>query len=174
METSMTRIGFNVVATPLGDIVLTAAEGVLTSAHFAGQKIVPSAFVGAVERPDDPFLARAGAALARYFEGGTLDASIPLAPAGTAFQQRVWGEISRIAAGKTVTYAELARAVGALHAARAVGAATGRNPLCIFIPCHRVVGSDGALTGYAGGLERKRHLLALERASSPVPLERAA
>jgi methylated-DNA-[protein]-cysteine S-methyltransferase len=87
-----------------------------------------------------------------------------MTPSGTAFQQRVWREIARIPYGKTITYAELAKRAGSPGSARAAGAATGRNPLSIIVPCHRVVGSRGSLTGYAGGLERKARLLALEGA----------
>jgi methylated-DNA-[protein]-cysteine S-methyltransferase len=89
-----------------------------------------------------------------------------MAAAGTPFQQRVWREIAGIPYGKTITYAELAKRAGSPGSARAAGAATGRNPLSIIVPCHRVVGTSGTLTGYAGGLDRKAHLLALEGAAS--------
>lgn len=103
-----------------------------------------------------------------YFAGSRATFDLALAPAGTPFQQRVWAELARIPAGTTVTYGELARRVGRPGAARAVGAAVGRNPVSIVVPCHRVVGSDGALTGYAGGIARKAFLLALEGAPAPV------
>lgn len=93
---------------------------------------------------------------------------LPLAPRGTAFQMRVWREIARIAYGRTLTYAQLAERIGAPDAMRAVGAATGRNPLSIIVPCHRVIGSDGSLTGYAGGLGRKVALLELEGVLQPA------
>jgi methylated-DNA-[protein]-cysteine S-methyltransferase len=106
--------------------------------------------------------------LDEYFAGSRATFDLALAPAGTPFQQRVWAELARIPAGTTVTYGELARRAGRPGAARAVGAAVGRNPVSIVVPCHRVVGSDGALTGYAGGIARKAFLLALEGAPAPV------
>ena len=110
-----------------------------------------------------PVLRRAAAQLRAYFalERDTFD--LPLSPAGTAFQRAVWKAISTVRAGETISYAELARRAGHPGSARAVGAATGRNPLAIVVPCHRIVGSDGSLTGYASGLDRKRALLALEQ-----------
>ncbi len=102
--------------------------------------------------------------LDEYFAGRRRAFDLVLAPAGTPFQLAVWEELRRIPFGGTTTYGELARRVGRPTAARAVGAAVGRNPISIIVPCHRVVGSDGALTGFAGGLDRKRALLALERA----------
>jgi methylated-DNA-[protein]-cysteine S-methyltransferase len=92
--------------------------------------------------------------------------AIELAPAGTPFQRTVWGEIAKVPFGATITYGELARRCGRPASVRAAGAATGRNPITVIIPCHRIVGSQGALTGYAGGLERKRMLLGLERQGS--------
>jgi methylated-DNA-[protein]-cysteine S-methyltransferase len=106
--------------------------------------------------------------LDEYFAGSRTSFDLPLAPGGTPFQRRVWAELARIPAGTTVTYGEIARRAGRPGAARAVGAAVGRNPVSIVVPCHRVVGSDGALTGYAGGIERKAFLLALEGAVTPV------
>lgn len=106
--------------------------------------------------------------LDEYFAGSRASFDLPLAPGGTAFQRRVWAELVKIPAGTTVTYGELARRAGRPGAARAVGSAVGRNPVSIVVPCHRVVGSDGALTGYAGGLARKSFLLALEGTPAPV------
>jgi methylated-DNA-[protein]-cysteine S-methyltransferase len=102
------------------------------------------------------------AALARWFAGELRTFDLALAPAGTPFQQRVWAELVRIPYGTTISYAELARRIGAPQAVRAVGRANGANPIPIVVPCHRVIGADGTLTGYAGGLEKKRALLALE------------
>ena len=101
--------------------------------------------------------------LAEYFDGTRRDFDLPLAPDGTAFQRRVWDELRRIAYGETISYGELARRIGRPTASRAVGAANGRNPLAIVVPCHRVIGADGTLTGYGGGLPVKQTLLALER-----------
>jgi len=103
-------------------------------------------------------------ALAAYFAGvEALPDGVPLAPAGTAFQRRVWAALQQIPWGETRTYGEIAAAIGAPSAARAVGGACARNPIAIIVPCHRVVGSNGKLTGYAGGIERKRWLLAHEQ-----------
>jgi methylated-DNA-[protein]-cysteine S-methyltransferase len=154
---------FTSVATPLGPIVLTVRHAALAAAHFGDQKIVPAAYAHAKRCDSDALLLRARDVLLRYFETATLDADLPLCAVGTPFQERVWRAIARIPAGDTCTYGDIARELGAPDAVRAVGAATGRNPLCIFIPCHRVIGSQGALTGYAGGLDRKRALLALEQ-----------
>ena len=101
--------------------------------------------------------------LREYFDGGRRDFDLPLAPAGTAFQRRVWDELRRIPYGETVSYGELARRIGRPTASRAVGAANGRNPLAIVVPCHRVIGADGTLIGYGGGLPVKETLLAHER-----------
>ena len=101
--------------------------------------------------------------LREYFEGERRDFELPLAPAGTPFQLRVWEELRRIPYGETISYGELARRIGRPTASRAVGAANGRNPLAIVVPCHRVIGADGTLTGYGGGLPVKETLLAHER-----------
>ena len=113
--------------------------------------------------PSTPLLRQAAAELREYFEGERKIFTIPLAPKGTPFQQRVWAALREIPYGATRSYKELAIAVGNEKACRAVGMANNRNPLPIFIPCHRVVGSDGKLVGYAGGLDAKKHLLELEK-----------
>ncbi len=109
-------------------------------------------------------LARVRRQLREYLAGERAQFDVPLAPRGTPFQARVWRALQRIPYGRTSTYGALARAIGAVGAARAVGAANGRNPIAIIVPCHRVIGADGALTGYAGGLAIKRALLELEAA----------
>ena len=101
--------------------------------------------------------------LVEYFDGTRRDFDLPLAPQGTAFQCRVWQALRRISYGETISYGELARRIGKPTASRAVGAANGRNPLSIVVPCHRVIGADGTLTGYGGGLPVKQALLSLER-----------
>ena len=101
--------------------------------------------------------------LMEYFDGTRRDFELPLAPDGTAFQRRVWEELCRVPYGETISYGELARRIRKPTASRAVGAANGRNPLAIVVPCHRVIGADGTLTGYGGGLPTKQALLALER-----------
>ena len=109
-----------------------------------------------------PLLLEACRQLREYFAGQRRSFQLPLAPQGTPFQQQVWQALAEIPYGETRTYGEIAEAIGRKGASRAVGAANHRNPLPIFIPCHRVIGANGSLTGYAGGLETKRFLLALE------------
>ncbi len=104
-------------------------------------------------------LARAAAQLAEYFAGKRRDFDVPLAASGTGFQQRVWRELAKIPYGETRSYGELARALGSPTASRAVGAANGKNPISILVPCHRVIAGSGALTGYAGGVAAKKWLL---------------
>lgn len=109
-----------------------------------------------------------GEQLAEYFAGRRRDFDLPLAPRGTDFQRAVWSELTRVPYGRTVSYGELASRVGRAGASRAVGGANNRNPLPIVVPCHRVIGADGSLTGYGGGLDRKRALLALEGVPLPA------
>lgn len=154
--------------TPLGVMLLVADDEVLSAAYFAGQKYFPESRENWMRAGDDALLRHACDELDEYFERRRLHFGVPLRPHGTAFQRAVWAALSDVPHGATVSYAELARRVGMPGAARAVGAAVGRNPLTLFVPCHRAVGSSGALTGYAGGLERKRALLELERPASGV------
>ena len=105
-----------------------------------------------------------------YFSGGLTQFSLPLSPQGTEFQLRVWQALQRIPYGKTCSYLDVARSLGDVKATRAVGSANGQNPIPIIIPCHRVIGQDGSLTGFGGGLDRKRYLLALEQENIPFEL----
>jgi methylated-DNA-[protein]-cysteine S-methyltransferase len=150
--------------TPLGTLFATAAGGALTGLYFEHGRHAPA--IDASWKADPGFapLRECARQIGEYLEGDRTQFDLPLAPHGTEFQRRVWIEIARIAFGETLTYAGLAARAGAPGAARAAGAATGRNPLSIVVPCHRVVGSDGSLTGYAGGIERKTRLLRLEGA----------
>jgi AraC family transcriptional regulator of adaptative response/methylated-DNA-[protein]-cysteine methyltransferase len=116
---------------------------------------------------DSDLLRRVESEIEAYFDGRLREFSIPLAAPGTDFQEKVWDELRKIPYGETRSYAEIARAIGRPSAVRAVARANGDNRMAIFIPCHRVVGSDGTLTGYGGGLWRKRHLLDLESGVSP-------
>lgn len=146
-----------VYRSPLGAILLIAEDGALVSADFT------DAADGAKES-DDPVLIDAAAWLARYFEGRDPGAVPPCRPKGTPFQTAVWNALLAVPYGETVSYAELAKRAGfSARCARAVGGAVHRNPIAPFIPCHRVIGTDGSLVGYAGGLERKQALLALEQ-----------
>jgi methylated-DNA-[protein]-cysteine S-methyltransferase len=151
---------------PLGEMLLVAnPEGdPLAGLHPANQKYFPHEAAQWGEAPLLPLFRAAAAQLREYFAGARPAFDLSLAPAGTPFQRQVWAAIAAVPFGETITYGELAARVGRPSAVRAAGAATGRNPLTIVIPCHRIVGSGGALTGYAGGLDRKRTLLALEAA----------
>lgn len=148
---------------PLGPLTAAATADGLAGLWFDGQAHHP----GSLSAPIDPgnrHIAQARTELQQYWAGRTQRPfRVALDPQGTDFQQRVWGALRRIAAGRVTSYADVAATIGAPTAARAVGAAVGRNPLSIIVPCHRVLGHDGSLTGYAGGLARKQALLALER-----------
>ena len=149
---------------PLGPVVAVADDVGLLHVDFVGAKYERPIGADWVEDPSAPALTACREQLAEYFAGRRKDFDLPLAARGSDFQERVWQEISRVPYGETITYGELARRAGAPGQARAAGAATGRNPLGIVVPCHRIMGADGSLTGYAGGLERKRGLLELEGA----------
>lgn len=146
------------VATPLGPMRLWADGDALAGAHFesGAEGAEPAA---QPEAPSAPALQHAQAWLVAYFARRPLPPMPVLAPEGTAFQQRVWQALAEIPYGQTLSYAALTQRLGDMKAIRAVAAANGANPLAIFIPCHRVIGSDGSLTGYAGGLDRKAWLL---------------
>jgi methylated-DNA-[protein]-cysteine S-methyltransferase len=158
------QITFDRVPTPLGTMLAVAAGDALRGLYFEGRKHEPTPGPDWRQGRDVPVLRAAREQLAEYFAGVRTRFDLPLAPVGTSFQQAVWTALGAIPSGTTSTYRELATRIGRPGSARAVGAAVGRNPLSIVIPCHRVVGSDGSLTGYAGGLERKRALLTLEAA----------
>jgi methylated-DNA-[protein]-cysteine S-methyltransferase len=144
---------YSIVPSPIGEVVLVSNGQALTAVSLS------PAEVGKEWRPDDALLRPAREQLRAYFGGDLLDFDLPLAPAGTNFQQRVWSELRRIAFGRTASYAEIAARIGRPKAARPVGAANGRNPIAIIVPCHRVIGANGTLTGYGGGLDRKEWLL---------------
>ena len=143
--------------TPIGLLTLAESEAGLVAILFEEQSRPPAWQL--VESLDCDAASR----LQEYFAGEPVEFDLPLAPAGSEFQQRVWQAVSAIPYGETRSYLEIAESLGEPGAVRAVGAANGRNPLPIVVPCHRVLGSDGSLTGYAGGVERKRRLLALEQ-----------
>lgn len=158
-----TIVHFDFVDTPLGRLRLTAVNEGLTSIGFDGDRYARPQDPSWVRDAAFPALRRGVAQIAAYFAGKRSVFDLPLAPPGTTFQRAVWKAIATVQWGETISYAELARRAGHPGSARAAGAATGRNPLAIVVPCHRIVGSDGSLTGYAGGLDRKRALLALEQ-----------
>lgn len=178
-----------IVPSPLGALFLREDAGKLAEVAFLSPTFSPetpfeqelaagnfnaSTIAAARLNADDatppetpPILRRAAAQLAEYFAGTRPRFDLPLAPIGTEFQRRVWAATSAIPFGATATYGEIARKIGAPNAARAVGGALNRNPLAIVVPCHRVVGSAGRLTGYDGGVDRKAFLLTLERPKPP-------
>lgn len=154
--------------TALGAVFAAAEADALIGVWFVGGRHAPLIGDDWVEDAQAAPLAACRTQLCEYLAGTRDTFDLPTAPQGTPFQERVWREIARIPRGETLTYAELARRAGAPGSARAAGAATGRNPLSVVVPCHRVVGSSGALTGYAGGIERKTRLLELEGARRPA------
>lgn len=149
------------VDTPLGRVRIARTARGLAGLWFEGQKHHPGE-LAVPQHADDPLLREAARQLDQYFAGGRRDFDLPLDLQGTPFQQAVWQALQRIPAGRTRSYGEVALSLGSPAAVRAVGAAVGRNPASLVVPCHRVLGHDGALTGYAGGVERKQALLALE------------
>ena len=151
---------------PLGSLIAAATDKGLAGLWFDGQRHLPSELTGAAVWPTDddhPVLKHAAQQLEEYFNGmrNTFDLPLDLSH-GTAFQQSVWQALLAIAPGSTASYGEISARIGNPAAVRAVGAAVGRNPVSIIVPCHRVMGADGSLTGYAGGLDRKTALLTLE------------
>jgi methylated-DNA-[protein]-cysteine S-methyltransferase len=142
------------LSTPVGPLVLEGDDARLTRLGF-GAAVAPQG--------DAASVASAAVQIEQYFAGERTEFDLDVELAGTEFERRVWAEVRAIPYGSTATYAEIARRVGRPSACRAVGRANGRNPIAVIVPCHRVVGSDGSLTGYAGGIEMKRALLDLER-----------
>lgn len=147
---------------PHGRMLLVAQGKALSSVSFLRQKYAPRVHPDWQRDTAHPAILKAGRELAEYFAGRRRRFTVRLAPKGTSFQRAVWKAIAGVRFGKTIAYAELARRAGHPGSARAAGAATGRNPIGVIVPCHRIVGSNGSLTGYAGGLAKKKALLALE------------
>jgi methylated-DNA-[protein]-cysteine S-methyltransferase len=153
------------IATPLGPLTAARSAAGLSGLWFDDQKHHPGALGVPEDDGSDAVLSATAAALTAYFSGKPFQLP-PLDPAGTAFQREVWQALLAIEPGRPSTYGALAGRLGRASAARALGAAVGRNPISVLVPCHRVVGADGSLTGYAGGLERKQALLSLEGATA--------
>jgi len=158
---------WTVIDSPVGELRLVEHDGAITAIEFSPFR--DGANSAAPGRPlgdrddDDPLLVECARQLRAYFDGTLTEFDLPLSPDGTPFQRRVWAELLVVGFGKTASYGEIAHRLGMTNAAsRAVGLANGRNPIPIVIPCHRVIGANGTLTGYAGGLERKQLLLDLE------------
>lgn len=148
--------------TLLGRVTLISNGAALTGFYFSGQKYFPTAVHCGERNETLPVFAQAQRQYRQYEQGDLREFDLPLRLNGTAFQQKVWQALLTIPMGCTLSYGQLARAIGAPAAVRAVGAAVGRNPLSVIVPCHRVLGANGSLTGYAGGLSRKQRLLELE------------
>jgi methylated-DNA-[protein]-cysteine S-methyltransferase len=157
------------ILTPLGSLTIARSQDGLSGLWFEAQKYHPPALEAEVDAAD-PLLAEAARQLHAYFRGALRQFDLPLAPLGTPFQQAVWNGLLKIPLGETVSYGQLADRLDARKAIRAVGAAVGRNPVSVIVPCHRVLGSDGSLTGYAGGLPRKSALLRLEGVAHPTQI----
>lgn len=165
--TTTARLVWTEIPSPVGTLMLTGDGGHLTGIYFENHKDGDSrpevARLGH-EAPDDPVLARAIAQLDEYFALERTTFDLPLNPAGTGFQRRVWNALVDVPYGRTASYGQIAQRIGLLpSASRAVGLANGSNPISIVVPCHRIIGADGSLTGYGGGLDRKRYLLDLEQ-----------
>ncbi len=151
---------------PLGRMLVQGDGESVTGLFMPNHKGLPG-LKASWRQTDAPFAA-VRAQLAEYFAGTRQEFALPLKPGGTPFQQQVWQELQRIPFAQTISYAELARRVGKPAAARAVGHANSRNPISIIVPCHRVIGASGRLTGYAGGMDKKEWLLAWERRAAGV------
>ena len=152
-------ITHTIIATPLGPLWLRAEHDHLTGAYFEGQRYFPASLYMGAKSETSGVLRQASAQLHDFFAGARQTFALALRADGTGFQASVWRAIAEIPFGETRTYGEIARRCGRPTAVRAVGLATGRNPLGVIVPCHRVIGAQGALTGYAGGLARKAWLL---------------
>lgn len=160
---------FDTIPSPVGELLLLAEDAGLTGLYLTPHRHGPErkterVHVATRPGPAASIIAEASMQLAAYFAGARTTFSLPLLARGTPFQARVWAALQEIRFGETISYAELARRIAAPTAVRAVGAANGRNPLSIIVPCHRVIGADGSLTGFGGGIERKRWLLQHEGA----------
>ena len=154
------RFLYTSLESPVGALVLTSNGEAITGLFMDKYKGEPFS-IGDWTR-DDELFREAADQLRAYFAGELTEFDLPIAAGGAPFQQRVWAELRKVPYGSTISYGELARRIGNPKAARAVGSANGDNPVSIIIPCHRVIGSNGKLTGYGGGIERKKFLLEFE------------
>lgn len=161
---------FTSIESPVGRLTMTASAGLIDGLFMDAQRHAPAPDPRWV-RDESPF-GELIAQLDQYFAGSAAEFDVPLSLTGTDFQRRVWTELREISHGETISYGELARRLGSPGASRAVGLANGRNPIAIVIPCHRVIGADGRLTGYGGGLKRKAWLLRHEAAVQGASADR--
>jgi len=157
------------IESPVGKLKLVASSNALVAVLWEREQLNRVKLDTATLDPQHPILLETERQLAEYFSGKRIDFDLPLQPDGSEFQKKVWRALREIPFGQTRSYRDLAKAVGSSRAARAVGAANSKNPLSIVVPCHRVVGANGSLTGFAGGVETKAALLALETRST-VPM----
>lgn len=157
-------ITYTVFPSPIGDITAAAGDNAIVAVHLSEDRYFSAVPSHWVRGNDSPLLAQLQTELSEFFAGKRTTFTVPVSFSGTDFQRRVWNSLQAIPSGGTTTYGALAEKIGKPKAVRAVGTAVGKNPLCIVVPCHRVLASDGSLGGYVAGLERKRHLLALEGA----------
>lgn len=155
---------YDIFPSPIGDITASSDGTAISGLHIEGDRYFTSIPAEWVRDGSNPMLQQLQGELVEYFAGKRTRFDVPLAFAGTEFQQLVWTALQAIGQSETTSYGALAAAIGRPKAVRAVGTAVGRNPLCIVVPCHRVLASDGSLGGYVAGLDRKRHLLKLEGA----------
>ena len=153
------------IESPVGKLKLVASANALVAVLWERERPNRVKLDTATLAPQQPILLETERQLREYFSGARTDFDLPLQPDGSEFQKKVWRALREIPFGQTRSYRDLAKAIGSSKAARAVGAANGKNPLSIIVPCHRVVGADGSLTGFAGGVETKAALLALETRS---------
>ena len=153
----MKTILYHLFPSPVGQLLLVSDGNALTGLYMNDHEGSPQPEPGWSN--DQGNFDRVCDQLARYFSGGLREFDVPLAPEGTEFQKKVWRELRRIPFGETISYGELARRIGQPNASRAVGRANGQNPISVIVPCHRVIGVDGTLTGYGGGIDRKKWLL---------------
>jgi methylated-DNA-[protein]-cysteine S-methyltransferase len=162
----MTQMLYTIIDSPIGELLLAGNGSSLSRLDMRGGRR-PIAIPATWRRDDDAFEV-ARAQLREYFDGTRRAFDVPLTLRGNPFELRVWEALQEIPYGETISYGQIARQLGAPAAARAVGLANGRNPVAVIVPCHRVIGADGTLTGYGGGLERKRFLLDLESGVLPL------
>lgn len=166
MSTSPRR--HTVIDSPVGPLTLVGDGPHLVGLYMDGQSHLPPVESFGERHDEDAVLRQVATQLGEYFAGKRETFDLPLSASGTAFQEQVWEALTHIPYGETWTYGRLAQEVGNPNSSRAVGLANGRNPMCIVVPCHRIVGADGSLTGFAGGVERKKALLDLERSNSAL------
>ncbi len=161
-------VTYTLVPSPLGELRIGVADGAVVGLYMDPHRHAPAVGETWVRDDREPLLVEVVGELAEYFAGDRTSFDVPVRGAGTAFQQQVWAGLCEIPYGVTISYGELAERIGNPAAVRAVGLANGKNPVSIIVPCHRVIGANGSLTGYGGGLDRKRYLLDLESGQRPL------